>query len=349
MKKPYLLLVFLLVSLMSCEGPEGPIGPDGIDGQDGINGQDGADGQDGANSLTKLTVEPPGVNCVNGGYLHETGTDSNGNGILDTDEVTNSQYICNGENILDQVDYYFQEGWKGYEGTISIGISSDQPNFSNTYAICSIDTQDQDTARSLLKFTGLSTQIADDFGTNTVYLNEAILYVHTSCIGNNPNSLAVGTFDVFDSTIPSFDEDATWLKANLTDLWPSAGSFTDNSQSELTYGTFDDRFYFNGGISYLGSWIPLRLSRRAASQWIANEQNNKGIVISLELDQDGLICFDTHLEPIEEYRPILYLNVEENSSGGRIASKSELELAEEWNKKSFDEKLAPLHYFLQTR
>lgn len=309
----------------------------------------GTDGSDGLNSLFNVTVEAIGSNCSNGGYLIEVGIDANQNGALDPEEIIDSQYICNGENIIEQVDYFFQEGWKNYEGTINIGISSDQPNSTNPWVICSIDTDAQDTARVLLKFNELSSIIAEDFGSTSVYLNEAILYVHTSCIGNDANSLAVGTFDVFDSTVPNFDENATWLSANNSELWPSTGSFTDNSQNEFTYGTFDDRFYFNGGISYLGTWIPLRLGRRAVTQWIANEQRNKGLVLSLELDQDGKICFDTHLAPIEDFRPMLYLNVESVSSGGRKAPTSDEEMIAEWHQMSREEKLAPLYRYLNSK
>ncbi len=45
-------------------------------------------------SLTKVTPEPEGTNCTLGGYKLETGKDTNGNDMLDSTEVTSSEYLC---------------------------------------------------------------------------------------------------------------------------------------------------------------------------------------------------------------------------------------------------------------
>ncbi len=72
----------LLVALMTqCEGTEGPQGPAGADG---------------ANSLSTVTAEPAGANCETGGVRIEVGTDDNGNGSLDSNEIESTSYICNG-------------------------------------------------------------------------------------------------------------------------------------------------------------------------------------------------------------------------------------------------------------
>lgn len=73
------------------------------------NGGKGADGHD---ALTKVSDEPKGSNCKNSnGVKIETGLDSNDNGVLDTDEVTGTQYICNGKNGPQG-----QQGEKGDQG-----------------------------------------------------------------------------------------------------------------------------------------------------------------------------------------------------------------------------------------
>ena len=60
------------------------------------NGGKGAAGHD---ALTKVSDEPKGDNCKNNsGVKIETGVDSNDNGVLDADEVTDTQYVCNGKN-----------------------------------------------------------------------------------------------------------------------------------------------------------------------------------------------------------------------------------------------------------
>ncbi|MDC0714816.1 hypothetical protein POL68_40585 [Stigmatella sp. ncwal1] len=50
----------------------------------------------GANALIRLDVEPAGANCTQGGTAVKSGLDSNENGILDADEVSNTTFVCNG-------------------------------------------------------------------------------------------------------------------------------------------------------------------------------------------------------------------------------------------------------------
>jgi hypothetical protein len=69
-----------LVSIFSCQGPEGKIGPAGL------------------NSLVTINDELAGANCANGGIKVESGLDSNADGLLLSNEVTQTGYICNGAN-----------------------------------------------------------------------------------------------------------------------------------------------------------------------------------------------------------------------------------------------------------
>ena len=119
-------------------GPQGPTGANGIDGATGPAGADGQDGQDGLsayevwlsqgntgteadflngitgpqgpqgqsgangyNSLISTSLEPPGLNCTNGGIKIEVGLDLDENGILSLDEIDSSQtkYVCE-ESII---------------------------------------------------------------------------------------------------------------------------------------------------------------------------------------------------------------------------------------------------------
>lgn len=58
---------------------------------------DGDPGQDGrGNSAVRLTAEPAGANCENGGTRVETGPDTDGDGQLDDDEVTQTRFACDG-------------------------------------------------------------------------------------------------------------------------------------------------------------------------------------------------------------------------------------------------------------
>lgn len=46
--------------------------------------------------LTTAVAEPAGANCPTGGTKIEIGTDANGNGTLDAEEIQNVSYVCNG-------------------------------------------------------------------------------------------------------------------------------------------------------------------------------------------------------------------------------------------------------------
>ncbi|WP_136482150.1 DUF7151 family protein [Cognatitamlana onchidii] len=53
-------------------------------------------GNDGNNSLTKITTEAAGANCETGGVKIDSGVDTNGNGMLDENEIIATAYACNG-------------------------------------------------------------------------------------------------------------------------------------------------------------------------------------------------------------------------------------------------------------
>jgi hypothetical protein len=50
-----------------------------------------------SNLIANTTTVNSGVNCANGGILLELGNDLNNNGILEFGEISNSDYICNGQ------------------------------------------------------------------------------------------------------------------------------------------------------------------------------------------------------------------------------------------------------------
>ena len=70
-----------------CNGATGGTGP---------AGPEGATGASGFNSLVKVTPEIAGANCTSGGNKIQAGLDTNRNGTLGSDEVTSTQYTCNG-------------------------------------------------------------------------------------------------------------------------------------------------------------------------------------------------------------------------------------------------------------
>ncbi|WJG10642.1 alkaline phosphatase [Aliiglaciecola sp. LCG003] len=65
------------------------------DGDDGKDGSNGAAGNAGVNSLINQTALQLGdMNCPNGGVQIDSGLDANADGILDTVEVTQTEYVC---------------------------------------------------------------------------------------------------------------------------------------------------------------------------------------------------------------------------------------------------------------
>jgi alpha-tubulin suppressor-like RCC1 family protein len=77
-------------------------GESGMDGADGMSGMNGMPGMNGYSALIRMTPEPGGVNCANGGQLIEVGIDNGdgagtpSNNTLEAGEVDSSSYVCNG-------------------------------------------------------------------------------------------------------------------------------------------------------------------------------------------------------------------------------------------------------------
>ena len=114
-----LFLVAMIIPLSGCisdgvdgergdQGPQGPPGTNGTDGIDGIdgnhgvngtdgeNGIDGQDGIDGKNAMISTFDVLPGIHCENGGIGILVGVDENGNGMLTSNEVQETTFVCNG-------------------------------------------------------------------------------------------------------------------------------------------------------------------------------------------------------------------------------------------------------------
>lgn len=81
------------VSTITCNGTTITV----TDGESGSNGQDGVDGEDAHAPL--FTQNPASsLACLNGGTELNMGTDLNDSGVLDSSEVTQTIYLCNGQD-----------------------------------------------------------------------------------------------------------------------------------------------------------------------------------------------------------------------------------------------------------
>lgn len=82
-------------------GADGQDGAPGADGQDGAPGADGQDGVDGLTTLISLTTLLEGdANCTAGGIKIDVGLDDDRNGTLETAEIDDTAYVCNGADAL---------------------------------------------------------------------------------------------------------------------------------------------------------------------------------------------------------------------------------------------------------
>jgi hypothetical protein len=82
------LLATTSLFLAACDGDDGA---DGLNGADGANG---ANGTDGVNSLVAFRNLAVGdVDCLGGGQVFESGLDTNGNNVLDPEEVLSTEFI----------------------------------------------------------------------------------------------------------------------------------------------------------------------------------------------------------------------------------------------------------------
>lgn len=113
---PRILVLATLVAA-ACTGSTGPMGAAGSNGANGVS------------TLVTVTPEPPGANCANGGQRIDTGPDSNGNGVLDASEITQSTYVCNGTNGSNGSDG--ATGSNGADGSSALVSVTPEPAGAN--------------------------------------------------------------------------------------------------------------------------------------------------------------------------------------------------------------------------
>jgi hypothetical protein len=73
----------------------------------------------GPNTLVRVDREPNGPNCPTGGVAIHTGLDNDGDTYLDDDEITSTQFVCNGTSTVQCA------GGKVLNGTITVRAAGD--------------------------------------------------------------------------------------------------------------------------------------------------------------------------------------------------------------------------------
>ena len=236
-------------------------------------------------------------------------------------------------------DFYFQQGFKGYEGAKDVIIYSDNrdPNFSaNTLAITNIGSVE---LISVLRFDDLNQTFNAEFGNDDWLINEAVLYLNGFFMFTN-QEVADLQINLLDSVAPLFDQTVvTFQTANASENW----SDPFGPSPTLSY-PFSYPRSIRANPSIIGETFALRLSRSIVERWTKNAATNKGIVLEIIFNSADCTFFSSE-EDITELRPMLYINAEhiESHNSGRKRHLSEEEYLAAWDAMTLEEKMEPYY------
>ena len=316
----------MAMSLVSCSGDDGEQGPQGVPGKDGTNGTNGVDGTDGTN----------GTNGVDG---------------QDGEDKPN-------------VSFYFQDGFKGYEGTQDVEISDLWGDFNNEKLNISYTDVEGAERFSLIRFDGIPDIINNELleaGESCVdgyNVNQAILYLYCDqTYSDIENSTLYVRFGFLSGQDPLFNEEsASWEMANALDPW-----FVPGAKSQDFLGPFPgtDNYSFKvSGVpagtttaeSKIG-WMAFQLPRSLVKDWVCDPDNirNKGMRIGLSGNAVfPRMRFMSSDELQSDLRPLLVVETEKIDTQSGKGSFSNTK-TKDWESMSYEEKMAPLYQYLEMK
>jgi hypothetical protein len=158
------------------ENANGVLDSNEIDASEKVcNGEDGTTGINGISALVTQSTEPAGSNCINGGVRFDVGTDTNDNSILETAEISSTEYLCNGIDGLTALVAQTVEaaGANCSNGGVRIdaGIDSNVNNLLDTSEVTTTEyiCNGQDGSSGANGLTALVTQSIEAAGSNCTY------------------------------------------------------------------------------------------------------------------------------------------------------------------------------------
>ncbi|MCL6274642.1 hypothetical protein M3P19_11525 [Muricauda sp. 2012CJ35-5] len=261
------------------------------------------------------------------------------------------------------VDFYFQNGFKGYSGTQDATIDNiggtDNGDNGITTAI-SFAEGSVDTEYSLFRFDNISQEISSALIENNqdcssaFHLNQAILYVYVSDFYNDSESLYIKVGFYNDEDPLFVEEEVTWGNASIPDAWDAKGG-ESNSWTGLFPGTDNYSIQYNVGTqgfsTSVSGWLPILLPRSVVEEWICNDVSNKGIRLRLDgdnADTGGSITILSSENTAEDLRPLLVIETEKiELSVTTKAAVSSKQL--DWDSMTYEEKMAPFYRFLESK
>ena len=179
----------------------------------------GDPGDDGHNSLVIVSDEPVGKNCEFGGKKVESGIDIDNDGKLDANEVTSTEYVCNGVPGADGVD-----GQDGANGKNSLTITDSQVGthcsaFGNNGGI-RIRSGLDDNANGTLDVEEVdsTTYICNGAnganGRNTLMIVDNTVGTHCDAYGNGGTRIRTGLDDDGNNVLEASEVDSTTYICN---------------------------------------------------------------------------------------------------------------------------------------
>lgn len=165
------------------------------------------EGLNGSTSLIDIQSEPVGNNCNSGGLKIISGIDQNNNGTLDSDEIEETKYICNGESgsdgILSLMDILPEPagencsngGYKIISGLdINLNAKLDENEIQNTEYLCQYglgktQTDFQKDVVYQAKTDGIL--FVNSYISSNVFINPGF-YVYADSTNNPSTTVAIG-------------------------------------------------------------------------------------------------------------------------------------------------------------
>ena len=222
-------------------GPQGSQGIQGPAGNDGATGPQGLTGNNGLTSLIKTSIENSGINCINGGVKLEYGLDSNGNGILELNEINSSdtKYICNG-TIVQGTGQPSNLVNPTITTTAVTGITSNSATFGG---VISNANGDQIMERGIVYSTSPnptlgSNKIIIGSGIGTFDTISGLSYAYPHILNSN-TTYYVRAYAITENNISSYGNQVSFTTLSVGQMGPGGGL------------VFFDKGNNNGGWQYL--------------------------------------------------------------------------------------------------
>ncbi len=304
------------------------------------NGSDGTDGTDGR----EIIMTSASASCGgDGGQTYSFGYDNDGNGTID--DLLTSFTICNGSDGTNGQDgnsdgifeFYFQEGFDGYNGVIDVSIDGERTSdYGEVLIVDRRGAEANMAGNSLLLFSKIK-EVIDGQVSDAYEVVEAILYLKSVPDAKPPSAENWIGIKTLTAGAPLLEDNtADWTTSNGSDNWKSEGAAVTEDGGANGYS---DMFRLPDSFDFDGT-LPLLLNRNEVSVWMNDERDNKGMVLTMV--NPGTIYdinFHSSTASLVSNRPLLYVKVKVGVKG-RI--ESEKDYKERWNAMSYEEKLAPL-------